>query len=406
MLEPAIRSASGITTIELRSIAIGDAGTVAIASALQAATKLRYLILGSNGIGDTGASAIAASLGGWQDLLTLSMSGNQIETAGAAALGQAICSYLTLSLLSLQFNPINDGGFQALCEELKRNTSLATVLLENCQCTAAGLRFVHELAPASLTQLYLGKNAVGDQGAHNIATTLHDSAVSLVGLNCCGLGPPGAASLAEELEVNVSLTVLALDGNAVQDEGAIALARGLRRNAALTAINLSENRIGDAGAEAIASALVHNATLRELTLTKNQIGSIGCTAFCDNLQDRHSLLQLLLEDNPISEDDRGNLRDTFRQSTIFVDVADSLIDSFDGTVATTISAAIKGARDNTASSISILDDNLTMEAWDYLMQVLAVNTSVTSFNFDTSPDYPGFKSEDWGTTLMARSPMF
>ena len=59
-----------------------------------------------------------------------------------------------------------------------------------------------------------------------------------------------------------SLTELWLDCNSIGDEGATAMGNALAVNASLTELQLSGNSIGDAGATALGNALAVNASLK------------------------------------------------------------------------------------------------------------------------------------------------
>jgi len=81
------------------------------------------------------------------------------------------------------------------------------------------------------------------------------------------IGDEGAATLAEALKHNTSLTTLDLRGNRIGDEGAAMLAEAVQHNTSLTTLNLAGNRIGDEGAATLAKALEeHNITLSKLEI--------------------------------------------------------------------------------------------------------------------------------------------
>jgi hypothetical protein len=58
-----------------------------------------------------------------------------------------------------------------------------------------------------------------------------------------------------------TLTELNLGGNQIGDSGAIGLGKGLEVNATLTTLSLWRNQIGDSGATGLSKALEVNATL-------------------------------------------------------------------------------------------------------------------------------------------------
>ena len=69
---------------------------------------------------------------------------------------------------------------------------------------------------------------------------------TFLGLRRCGIGPTGAAEIAEYVSGNEVLTNLVLFSNGIGDEGAKALASALRFNEVLTNLGLMNNNIGDA----------------------------------------------------------------------------------------------------------------------------------------------------------------
>ena len=75
------------------------------------------------------------------------------------------------------------------------------------------------------------------------------------------MGAAGAASLASALEKNATLQELSLANNNVGDAGAASLASALEKNTTLQTLDLGENSVGAAGTASlarIASALERN----------------------------------------------------------------------------------------------------------------------------------------------------
>jgi len=130
-----------------------------------------------------------------------------------------------------------------------------------------------ERQPNKLTSLRLACCGIGPTGAAEIAEYVFGSRVlktldlrdnELCGIDSIGQGTysaVGITALAEALEVNGVLKELDLKGNHISDEGAKAIGEALRVNARLTNLDLSDNNIGDEGAKAIGEALAVNARL-------------------------------------------------------------------------------------------------------------------------------------------------
>ena len=62
------------------------------------------------------------------------------------------------------------------------------------------------------------------------------------------------------------MTELNLGNNSIGDEGAIALSDSLKSNSTLTELNLESNSIGDSGARSLSDSLKSNSTLTTLDL--------------------------------------------------------------------------------------------------------------------------------------------
>jgi len=90
--------------------------------------------------------------------------------------------------------------------------------------------------------------------------------------------------LSKALEINKSVVILDLYGNAIENKGAIAIASALKINKTLTKLSLHDNRIGDDGAIAIAKALETNTTLTNLSLAFNWIKEPGIEALVSSLK--------------------------------------------------------------------------------------------------------------------------
>ena len=128
----------------------------------------------------------------------------------------------------------------------------------------------------ALQELDLWGNAITDEGARLIFGQLASNPVlQKLNLRFNAIGDASMHALFVALKTAGSaLRELDLWGNAVGDEGAKQIAEALRENVALEQLNLRENRVGNAGAEALAMTLQHhNKTLVTLNLRGNDVGS-------------------------------------------------------------------------------------------------------------------------------------
>ena len=106
--------------------------------------------------------------------------------------------------------------------------------------------------------------------------------------------------MARALEANTTLTQLDLGRNSIGDEGATQVARALKANSTLTQLHLAENGIGAGGAMQVARALEANTTLMQLNLAVNGIGDEGATQVARALEANTTLMELDLGGNRIS----------------------------------------------------------------------------------------------------------
>ncbi len=87
-----------LTTLDLESNQIGDAGAAALSEALKSNATLTKLFL-QNQVGEAGAAALSEALKINATLTELNLGDNQIGDAGAAALSEALKSNATLTTL-------------------------------------------------------------------------------------------------------------------------------------------------------------------------------------------------------------------------------------------------------------------------------------------------------------------
>ena len=140
---------------------------------------------------------------------------------------------------------------------------------------------------AVLTELRLGVNGIGDEGAKALASGLRVNGVlKSLNLRLNDIRDEGAAAIADALAVNGVLTELDLSYNDIEDTGAEALASALRVNAVLTTLDLGGNYIRAEGAAAIAEALRGNGVLTTLDLCANDFGDEGKRVLRDAVSER------------------------------------------------------------------------------------------------------------------------
>jgi Ran GTPase-activating protein (RanGAP) involved in mRNA processing and transport len=100
------------------------------------------------------------------------------------------------------------------------------------------------------------------------------------------------------LRRNASLEELNLSFNPVGDAGARGVAAALRKNRKLRSLQLRRAGLTDAGAQGIAEFLPKMAGLKELALDKNGIGADGMAALAEALMHNVELERLRVSEPP------------------------------------------------------------------------------------------------------------
>ena len=148
-------------------------------------------------------------------------------------------------------------------------------------------RAIQALKPATLRQIYLTKNAIGDAAAISIAAgiqllermdTLHFADNQI--------GDAGVTALAGAIK-SLGLTTIVLTRNPFGDAGTEALAATLaepENYERLEWLFLNETKMGDKGAAAMGKALLTGCKeLNRLALHDNEIGDEGAQAFAASI---------------------------------------------------------------------------------------------------------------------------
>ena len=170
-------------------------------------------------------------------------------------------------------------------------------------------RAIQVMRPATLRQIYLTKNAIGDAGAISIAAGIKLlERMDTLHLSDNQIGDAGVAALADATQ-SLGLTTIVLTRNPFGNAGAKAIAATLAKPEnyeRLEWLFLNETRIADEGAAALGRALLTGCRqLNRLALHGNQIGDEGCKAFADSLNKgagAQALEFLYFQNNPFTEE--------------------------------------------------------------------------------------------------------
>ncbi|CAF1044478.1 unnamed protein product [Adineta steineri] len=152
----------------------------------------------------------------------------------------------------------------------------------------------------TLRILNLRLNHIDDNGAEYLANTLmSNTTLTTLYLWNNQIRSTGARYLADALQKNTTVTTLDLGRNQIGTAGTKYLADMLRINSTLTTLSLWDNEIKVKGAEYLATALKTNKTLTTLDMGFNQIGDNGEQYLLDTLHTHKILITLNLDNNPL-----------------------------------------------------------------------------------------------------------
>ena len=286
-------------SLDLSAKKLGPGSAAVVAAGVSVNAVLTELNLGNNNnIRAEGAAAIAEALRGNRVLKNIDLRGNSLGTEGWCAIFAALRDNKENKIESwdLSYQGINTEIVKVLAEYVSVSGVLTSLNVSHNDLTEeAALGIVRvERQRNKLTSLGLGRCGIGPTGAAEIAEYVSGSGV-LTELKLDGheldlpklrgtdpvesldlsseyLGPASAIVIASLIAGNEVLKTLSLYRNNIRDEGAKELAAALRVNGVLIKLDISKNDIGPEGAKAMASALRVNAVLTDLNLSDNNLG--------------------------------------------------------------------------------------------------------------------------------------
>ncbi|XP_036151472.1 ribonuclease inhibitor isoform X1 [Myotis myotis] len=361
----ALRDNPALTELNLSSNELGDASTQLVLQSLHPACKIQKLSLQSCNLSEAGCGALSSVLRSMPSLRELDLSYNPLRDAGlqllceglldpqchierlhleygnlTAASCEALASVLRakreLKNLRLSNNDFGEAGARTLCQGLADTSCpLESILLESCGLTAANCQDLGGIvaAKASLSELHLGSNKLGDAGIAELCPGLlsPSSRLKTLWLWECDFTARGCKDLCRVLRAKESLKELSVSGNEVGDEGARLLCETLQepscqlqslwmkscglsaaccphvsamlaRNRGLQELQMSSNNLGDEGMEVLCQGLGQpGVTLQMLSVGDCEVTDQGCTSLAALLLANHSLLELDLSNNYMSE---------------------------------------------------------------------------------------------------------
>ena len=217
----------------------------------------------------------------------------QLGPTGCRLVTEALAANATITSVLIGTNAIGDQGAADVANLVERNNHLEVVYLGCNRITAAGAGSLAQALANDdhVVGLWLKRNPIGPSGARAIAAMLrHNRHLRTLDLVNTQVGADGLAAILDVLiHHNRTVERIYLGGNQIDAESAGLLADLLVENPAITALLLNVNHLGDAGARSLARALGRNQTLVELGLASNGIGAAGGAALLAAIHDHPAL---------------------------------------------------------------------------------------------------------------------
>jgi len=218
-----------LDTLFLESNKIGSAGGMVLAQLLRTNPKLAYLDLKSNELDDDAVIDLCTGIGPDSNLRELSLSQNKLHGEAYAALGHMLSLNTNLNILELDGGMPQSSGVSSLCRGLVENNTLSVLTLaQNNLGDVDMLVLCHYSPRMNLVKLNLGDNAFGEVGAKKLFSVMASN-TSLEGLDVSSnnLSPKCQPELLQMLRTNVTLTELYLGRNPLGDKCCAAIFKTL-----------------------------------------------------------------------------------------------------------------------------------------------------------------------------------
>jgi hypothetical protein len=277
-----------ITCLEMVGIMMDLESWSVFACALECNTTITSLKLSANCLGDDGARAISSILAANSTLRSLNIHFNSIGPSGLASMFST--SVTSITRLELPHNQLGDPGAAIVAEILRRCSFLEHLDLQSNQITALGVTDIaNALSNSSLKSLRLDRNAVSDDGATALASSIAGlTSLKLLGTHICDDGVHAIVSKAQQ---HSNLTELDLGDNALSHLGVGVICGWLRDNSTLKSFCVSSNQceFGEIYVPPICQALFRNSTLTHLEFSHGGITNEGLWSLATLLEHSSSI---------------------------------------------------------------------------------------------------------------------
>lgn len=254
--------------------------------------SLSVLDLGFNNVGDEGCASLAnLAVARNPSLATLYLSGNAVRQSGALALADVIASGCGLTSLHLTANRIGAKGVKGLMRSI---TEFDVTMQMAQQDRENRMALEEEKRKRVMTKsngnhsarggggdqdaiLYSLELGDGDDGPDDFARLSGFKCVKELHLGGTNMESTGCLSISNMLLTNLSLRVLCLSDNGLNDQDLSLFSQSISRNRQLPleTLRLSFNKLTCVGVETLMNAIWGSKTLREIKLDNNQIRDRG-----------------------------------------------------------------------------------------------------------------------------------
>ena len=294
----ALQHNSTLTHLSIHEVALDNAGSAALASAIAHSTSLRVFKLDSFCLnekllfeGIRGSSLTSLKMVHCRDVVNFQVDHADPSTQLNDALGDERCMLRKLTLdkcsmdllsvahglsqnksltaLRLCATAASDAEMQAICAALvTRDASLHTLDLSEDylnrnrevelteECARELVRSLCSGKLSGLRRLSVSGIPFGDGLTAKLAAAVsqHTTQLETLNMDHCGFGVSGIAALAHLLTSHASLSCLSMNHNDIADAGALALAAAWPMNRSRAELSLRFCNIGRIGVEAILAA--------------------------------------------------------------------------------------------------------------------------------------------------------
>jgi len=251
-------------------------------------SSLSVLDLGFNNIGDEGCTSLATlAVARNPSLSTLYLSGNAVREKGALALAEVIAGGCGLTSLHLTANRIGPRGVKGLM----RSMAEFDVTMQMAHQDRENRMALEELEKRKRKEkdengngddVCLESLGINDKEGNNEEP---DDFARLRGFKCMeelylggtNMESTGCLSVSNMLLTNLSLRVICLSDNGLNDQDLSLFSQSLSRNRELPleTLRLSFNKLTCVGVETLMNSIWGSKTLREIKLDNNQIRDRG-----------------------------------------------------------------------------------------------------------------------------------